>query len=234
MSVTVKIHLPTPLRAYAAGQSAAEVTAANVGEALRALVVQHPSLGRHLFDDAGQLRRYVNVYKNDEDVRHLQKNDTPLAATDTLTIVPSIAGGAGELPVAPPRPAGRKPPAWATGEDGLPPLSQEELLRYSRHLILPEVGLEGQRKIKAASVLMVGAGGLGSPLGLYLAAAGIGRLGIVDFDVVDASNLQRQILHGTAMLGKPKLDSARARIADLNPGVNVEGYAEALTSANAM
>jgi len=230
MSVTVKIQLPTPLRAYAERQSAVEVTAATAGEALRALVARHEALRRHLFDDQGRLRRYVNVYRNEEDIRYLAGDDTPLGASDTLTIVPSIAGGAD----GPPRPAARKPPAWATGEDGLPPLSQDELLRYGRHLILPEVGLEGQRKIKAASVLMVGAGGLGSPLGLYLAAAGVGRLGIVDFDVVDASNLQRQILHGTSQVGKPKLDSARARIRDLNPEVHVEGYPVALTSENAM
>ncbi len=125
-------------------------------------------------------------------------------------------------------------PAWATGADGLPPLSQDELLRYSRHLILPEVGLAGQRRLKAASVLMVGAGGLGSPLALYLAAAGVGRLGIVDFDTVDASNLQRQVLHGTSALGTPKIESARARIADLNPEVRVEGHAAALTRDNAL
>ncbi|MEO5619059.1 MAG: molybdopterin-synthase adenylyltransferase MoeB [Candidatus Eisenbacteria bacterium] len=242
MSVTVKIQLPTPLRIYADQQSAVEVAAATAGEALRALVSRHESLRRHLYDDAGQLRRYVNVYKNDEDIRHLQQDETPLGANDTLTIIPSIAGGAEGSPVKPaapaspasPRPAAAKPPAWATGEDGLPPLSQDELLRYSRHLILPEVGLQGQRKLKAASVLMVGAGGLGSPLGLYLAAAGVGRLGIVDFDVVDASNLQRQILHGTSMVGKPKLESARARLHDLNPEVQVEGYETALTSENAL
>jgi adenylyltransferase/sulfurtransferase len=121
-----------------------------------------------------------------------------------------------------------------TGEDGLPPLSQPELLRYSRHLILPEVGLAGQRRIKAASVLLVGAGGLGSPLALYLAAAGVGRIGIVDFDRVDESNLQRQVLHGTSGVGRPKLESAKARLADLNPGVQVDTYEERLTSDNAL
>jgi len=126
------------------------------------------------------------------------------------------------------------PPAWQTGEDGLPPLGADELLRYSRHLILPEVGLHGQRKLKAASVLLVGAGGLGSPLALYLAAAGIGRIALVDFDRVDASNLQRQVLHGTSWVGKPKLDSARARIQDLNPNVHVDTYETSITSENAM
>lgn len=116
----------------------------------------------------------------------------------------------------------------------LPELSSEEILRYSRHLILPEVGLDGQRRLKAAKVLLIGAGGLGSPLGLYLAAAGVGTLGVVDFDVVDVSNLQRQILHGTRDVGRPKLDSARDRIRDVNPHVHVEGYETKLTSANAL
>jgi molybdopterin/thiamine biosynthesis adenylyltransferase/rhodanese-related sulfurtransferase len=116
----------------------------------------------------------------------------------------------------------------------LPSLSRDELLRYSRHLILPDVGLEGQRRIKAARVLLVGAGGLGSPAALYLAAAGVGTLGLVDFDVVDMTNLQRQVLHGTSGVGRPKLESARARIADLNPNVNVETYETRLTSENAL
>ncbi len=116
----------------------------------------------------------------------------------------------------------------------LPSLSRDELLRYSRHLILPDVGLEGQRRIKAARVLLVGAGGLGSPAALYLAAAGVGTLGLVDFDVVDMTNLQRQVLHGTSGVGRPKLESARARIADLNPNVKVETYETRLTSENAL
>ena len=229
--MTARILLPTPLRPYAQQQSVVEVEAATVGDALQALVARHGELRRHLYDDQGKLRRFVNVFKNEEDVRHLEKEATPLESGDTLTIVPSIAGGNGTG--APPTPGARKPPAWATGEDGLPPLSQADLLRYSRHLILPEVGLAGQRKIKAASVLLIGAGGLGSPLALYLAAAGVGRIGLVDFDVVDESNLQRQVLHGTSSLGRPKLESARARLADLNPGVRVDTYEERITSDNA-
>ena len=116
----------------------------------------------------------------------------------------------------------------------LPPLSRDELLRYSRHLVLPDVGVDGQRRIKAARVLLVGAGGLGSPAALYLAAAGVGTLGLVDFDVVDISNLQRQVLHGTSDVGRPKLESARARIHDLNPHVNVETHETRLTSDNAL
>jgi sulfur-carrier protein adenylyltransferase/sulfurtransferase len=115
-----------------------------------------------------------------------------------------------------------------------PAFSQDEILRYSRHLLLPEIGLEGQRRLKAARVLVVGAGGLGSPTALYLAAAGIGTLGLVEFDTVDLSNLQRQILHGTAAVGLPKLDSAVARLRDLNPQVRVEPFPERLTSRNAL
>jgi sulfur-carrier protein adenylyltransferase/sulfurtransferase len=226
--MSIRIHIPTPLRPYVGGQAAVEIEAATVGEALRRLVERHEGLRRHLFDDAGQLRRFVNVYRNDEDIRHLAREDTVVGPDDTLSIVPSIAGGHGGAP------AGRRAPAWATGEDGLPPVSQEELLRYSRHLILPEVGLAGQRKLKAASVLCVGAGGLGSPLALYLAAAGVGRIGIVDFDRVDESNLQRQILHGTSDVGRLKLESARDRLADINPHVAIEGHATRLTSDNAM
>src|SRR3954447_26874999 len=116
----------------------------------------------------------------------------------------------------------------------LPPLAPEDIQRYHRHLIIPEVGSTGQRKLKAAKVLLIGAGGLGSPAALYLAAAGVGTLGLVDFDVVDVSNLQRQILHGTSEVGHSKLASARARIADLNPRVKVELHETRLTSENAL
>ena len=113
-------------------------------------------------------------------------------------------------------------------------LSPEEILRYSRHLILPDIGLAGQERLKAARVLLVGAGGLGSPAALYLAAAGVGTIGLVDWDVVDVTNLQRQIIHGTSAIGGSKLDSARARLLDLNPHVHVETFSARLTSENAM
>jgi sulfur-carrier protein adenylyltransferase/sulfurtransferase len=116
----------------------------------------------------------------------------------------------------------------------LPELTQDDLTRYSRHLILPEVGIEGQRKLKAAHVLCVGTGGLGSPLALYLAAAGVGTLGLVDFDVVDVSNLQRQIIHSTADIGRKKLDSAEETLKALNPALNVVKHETMLSSANAL
>ncbi len=115
-----------------------------------------------------------------------------------------------------------------------PGLSHEEILRYSRHLLLPEVGVAGQEKVKAARVLLVGLGGLGSPAALYLAAAGVGTIGLVDSDALDVTNLQRQVLHGTAAVGRSKLESARARLADLNPHVRFEPFATRLTSANAL
>src|SRR4028118_1734600 len=118
--------------------------------------------------------------------------------------------------------------------NGAVELSNDEIARYSRHLIMPEVALDGEKTLKAAEVLTVGTGGLGSPLALYLAAAGIGTLGIVDFDVVDESNLQRQILHGTSDVGRPKVESARDKIKDINPNVEVVVHEEALTSENAL
>ncbi len=116
----------------------------------------------------------------------------------------------------------------------LPELSPNEVARYSRHLIMPEVGVEGQQRLKASSVLLIGAGGLGSPLGLYLAAAGVGRIGLIDFDVVDFSNLQRQVLHGTPDVGRPKLHSARDRLRAINPEVRLDLYEARLSSANAL
>jgi adenylyltransferase/sulfurtransferase len=116
----------------------------------------------------------------------------------------------------------------------LPTLSHEEILRYSRHLLIPDVGLEGQRMLKASAVLVIGTGGLGSPVALYLAAAGIGRIGLVDYDVVDTSNLQRQVIHGTANIDKLKVESARDRMLDLNPAIQVEVYNEPFTSENAL
>ncbi|MFL7891136.1 MAG: molybdopterin-synthase adenylyltransferase MoeB [Anaerolineales bacterium] len=120
------------------------------------------------------------------------------------------------------------------GDNGRNDLSHEEILRYSRHLLIPEVGLSGQKKIKAASVLVIGTGGLGSPVALYLAAAGVGRIGLVDYDRVDASNLQRQVIHGTSQLGELKVISARQRMLDINPDIQVDIYNEPFTSANAM
>ena len=213
------IHIPTPLRPFTDKKESVEVSGATVGELLKDLTTRHDGLKKHLYTDDGRLRNFVNVYLNDEDIRYLQKEDTQISAGDALSIIPSVAGGT---------------PTATETERELPTLSAQEYQRYSRHLILPEVGLEGQRKLKAARVLCVGAGGLGSPVALYLAAAGVGTIGIVDYDVVDLSNLQRQILHTTADIGKPKLESAKAKINAMNPEVKVETYNEPLSSKNAL
>ena len=214
MSVTVTI--PTPLRGFTGGRDEVQLPGSTVGDVLAGLLAAHTGLARHLVQDDGRLRNFVNLYLNDTDIRQLDSTDTAVRDGDTLTIVPSIAGGGPAV------------------ETELPALSHAELLRYSRHLLLPEVGVEGQRKLKAARVLTIGAGGLGSPLALYLAAAGVGTIGIVDFDVVDLTNLQRQIIHGTGTLGQSKLASAKARLADLNPNIKVETYEARLTSENAL
>src|SRR5881394_429793 len=118
----------------------------------------------------------------------------------------------------------------ATPIETLPQLTNEEIKRYSRHLIMPEVGVDGQRRLKAGSVLCIGAGGLGSPAAMYLAAAGVGRIGVVDFDVVDYSNLQRQIIHSTPDVGRSKLASAKDRLLELNPLIEIDTYETALSS----
>jgi molybdopterin/thiamine biosynthesis adenylyltransferase/rhodanese-related sulfurtransferase/molybdopterin converting factor small subunit len=211
-----KVLIPTPLRQYAGKKDSVEASGTTVGEVLTSLTAEFPDLRQQLYTGEGKLRSFVNVYVNDEDIRYLQKDATPTAAGDTVSIVPSIAGGSTSV---------AEPPVT---------LSNDEILRYSRHLIMPEVGMEGQLKLKSAKVLMVGTGGLGAPLGLYLSAAGIGRIGVVDFDVVDFTNLQRQVIHGTKDVGRPKIDSAADRMRDINPNVQIDKYEVALSSENAL
>lgn len=211
----VKVLIPTPLRPFTDHQDTVELDGTNVGELLDNLASRYDELRKHLFDDAGQLRSFVNVYVNEDDIRSLSRGETALQETDVVSIVPSIAGG-----------------SHALGEDVS--LSHDEVQRYSRHLIMPEVGMVGQTKLKEASVLMVGAGGLGAPLGMYLAAAGIGRLGIVDFDVVDHSNLQRQVTFGVKDVGRKKLDAAVDRLSDINPHITIEPHELRLSADNAL
>ena len=212
-----KVLIPTPLRQYTGKQDHVQVTGTTVGEVLNTLATQYPDLRKQIFTDEGKLRSFVNVYLNDEDIRYLKRAETPAADGDTLSLVPSIAGGAGVA----------APPEQTA-------LTKDEILRYSRHLIMPEVGTEGQLKLKAAKVLLVGTGGLGAPLGLYLAAAGVGRIGLVDFDVVDFTNLQRQVIHGTSDVGRKKLDSAADRMHEINPFVRIDKHEVALSSDNAL
>jgi molybdopterin/thiamine biosynthesis adenylyltransferase/rhodanese-related sulfurtransferase/molybdopterin converting factor small subunit len=211
-----KVLIPTPLRQYAGKQDSVDLAGATVGEVLQSLTSQYADLRRHLYTDEGKLRSFVNVYVNDDDIRYLEKDATPLKNGDVVSIVPSIAGGSAGVAA---------PPVT---------LSKEEILRYSRHLIMPEVGMEGQLKLKNAKVALIGTGGLGAPLGMYLAAAGIGRIGLVDFDVVDFTNLQRQVIHGTKDVGRKKLDSAADTMLDINPFVEIGRHEVALSSENAL
>ena len=211
-----KILIPTALRQFTEQNDSIEVSGATVSDALNSFTARFPDIKKNLFNDQGKLRSFVNVYVNDEDIRYLDKADTKLQGSETISIVPSIAGGA------------------AAVEEQTATLTNDEIARFSRHLILPEVGMQGQVKLKNAKVAMIGAGGLGAPLGLYLAAAGVGRIGLVDFDVVDVSNLQRKVIHGTSDIGRKKLDSAADRMQEINPHLHIDKFDTGLTSENAL
>ena len=207
------MQLPMALREYTAGADRIEVDAPDVGAALSHLSAQHPLLRRHLFTDSGDLRGFVRVYVNQDDIDDLDGHRTPLSTGDVILIVPSIAGGE-----AAPAPA----------------FSSDELSRYARHFSLPDVGRDGQQRLRSASVAVVGAGGLGSPIAMYLAAAGIGRITLIDFDVVDLSNLQRQVLFSTGDVGRRKVDVAAARLRAMNPNVDIVVHDVRLTRDNAL
>ncbi|HEY8449059.1 MAG TPA: ubiquitin-like small modifier protein 1, partial [Bacillota bacterium] len=205
----VSVYIPTPYREFTGGKAQVEVEAANVAELLERLANTYNGLRERLFDAEGQLAAHVNVYVNQEEIRSLEGVATKLSDGDEVALIPAMAGGAQVL-------------------------SDEQLTRYSRHILLDEIGLEGQRKLLASKVALVGAGGLGSPAAVYLAAAGVGTLGIIDADRVDLTNLQRQILHFTHDVGRPKTQSARRHIEDLNPDVQVIEHRTVLTSENAL
>ncbi|HEY6237630.1 MAG TPA: molybdopterin-synthase adenylyltransferase MoeB [Thermoplasmata archaeon] len=211
----VTFDLPRALRELAGGDAPVVADGDTVGEALRAMLRDHPRLGIHLLSREGQLRGSVAVYRNDDDIRDREREATPIHDGDHLEVVASISGGSED----------------ATND---PPFDRDELRRYSRHLVLPEVGARGQRRLRSSKVLLVGGGGLGSPAALYLTAAGVGEIGIVDFDRVELSNLQRQVLYGTSDVGRPKPEAAERRLSDLNPHVAVRPILERLTSENAL
>src|SRR5256885_3972187 len=227
--MATKILIPTPLRPYTDKKDAVDADGSTVGELLADLTRRHAGLKAHLYNDQGKLRSFVNVYVNDEDIRYLQKEQTPVSAADTVSIIPSVAGGAetGSGVVEDRR-------GVRLQADELPTLTNDEVKVYSRQWIMPEFGVDGQRRLKAGKVLCIGAGGLGSPAALYLAAAGVGSLGIVDFDTVDVSNLQRQVLHSTADIGRSKLVSAKEKLHALNPTIEINTYNTPLSSENAL
>ncbi|MFN4080425.1 MAG: molybdopterin-synthase adenylyltransferase MoeB [Saprospiraceae bacterium] len=208
------IIIPTPLRKFVNNASRLEIQADTVEAAILQIAAEYPDIRKHLLDEQGQVRAFLNLFVGDEDVRDLQGVQTPLVSDAVLSIVPAIAGGADDYRDV--------------------QFSREELARYNRHIIIPEFGIEAQQKLKAAKVLVVGSGGLGSPLLLYLTAAGVGQIGIVDFDVVDDSNLQRQVLYGKDDVGRLKVEAARKRLEALNPHIRFDIHNTRLTSANAL
>ena len=181
-----RVYIPTSLRRLTGGTGRVESEARDVRMLLDWLDERYPGMRSELLDQDGNLHRFVNVYVNNQAIEDLQGLETALEREDEVAVIPAMAGGAVSTRFTP-----------------------EQAVRYSRHIILPEIGGVGQRKLLNAKVAMIGAGGLGSPAALYLAAAGVGTLGVIDFDDVDLSNLHRQILHGHANIGRPKVDSAR-------------------------
>jgi sulfur-carrier protein adenylyltransferase/sulfurtransferase len=219
----IKVLIPYALRAFTERNAEVEVNGGTAGDAINALANAYPALKTHLFTEDGKLRDFINLFVGGVNINSLQGLNTPVADNSEVMIVPAIAGGSDGDNI------GDK-----IGEKIGAELTNEEIARYSRHLLLAEIGVEGQKKLKAAKVLIVGTGGLGAPLALYLAAAGVGTIGLVDFDVVDESNLQRQIIHSTRDVGRPKTASAKDRIKGINPLINVVTHNAMLTSQNAL
>lgn len=211
--------IPTPLRKFTNNTARLKVKPGTIQETVNELTVNFPDLKKHLLDEHGKIRSYVNIFVGNDDIRDLEQENTAVQEGAVVSIVPAIAGGA---------------PSNGNGPGGEPLFTKEELARYNRHIIIPGFGMEAQQKLKKARVLVIGSGGLGSPVLLYLAAAGIGTIGIVDFDVVDDSNLQRQVLFGVDAIGQPKVDAARKRLEALNPYIRLNVYNTHLNSHNAL
>ena len=207
------IIIPTPLRKFTNQQTRITVEGKTIKEAFSDLILNYPDVKKNLIDENEKIREFVNIFLEDEDIRNLQEEETIIQPNSVISIIPAIAGGSGLEEIN---------------------FTKEELARYNRHIIIPEFGIEAQKKLKAAKVLVIGSGGLGSPLLLYLAAAGVGTLGIVDLDVVDDSNLQRQVLFGVQDIGTPKVEAAKIRLKQLNPHIKIKTYNTQFTSKNAL
>jgi molybdopterin/thiamine biosynthesis adenylyltransferase/molybdopterin converting factor small subunit len=214
----VSVYIPTPFRKMTGNRQYVEAEGADVGEVLANVDRQYPGFRALVFGSGDEVPAHINIYVNKQEISSLDGVRTKVNSGDEVAVIPAMAGG-------------------ADGDDGrrrIGALTPEQVNRYSRHIIMPQVGPSGQRKIMESSVLIVGAGGLGSPIAVYLALAGIGKIGIVDFDTVDISNLQRQILHQNDDIGKPKVQSARETIVAYNPDVEVVAHEAPLTSDNSM
>jgi adenylyltransferase/sulfurtransferase len=204
--------IPTPLRKFTGNSSQLGIEGSTIREILENLCRENPGLKNYLFTSEGKIPSFINIFVDEDDIRNLNGGETVVEKKSVISIVPAIAGGS---------------------VDDIT-FSKKELARYNRHIIIPEFGLEGQKKLKNSKVLVIGSGGLGSPLLLYLAAAGVGNIGIVDFDTVDDSNLHRQVLFGVAEVGKPKVEAAKIRLESINPYINIEIYNTQFTSQNAI
>jgi adenylyltransferase/sulfurtransferase len=216
----VSVYIPTPFRKLTGNRQNVEAEGANVAEVLANVDKQYPGFRSLVFGSSDAVPAHINIYVNKQEIGSLQGIETAVRDGDEIAVIPAMAGGSGTDGAAAPRRVGA--------------LTPQQVDRYSRHIIMPQVGPSGQRKIMESSVLIIGAGGLGSPIAVYLALAGIGKIGIVDFDTVDISNLQRQILHQNDDIGKSKALSAKETINAYNPDVEVVTHEVPITSDNAM
>lgn len=206
------VFIPTPLRKFTNNSAKVEIEAENVAELLEKLSSEFPPLKNYLFTGEGEIPSFLNIFVGEDDIRNLEDKHTKINSSSSVSIVPAIAGGSNQNSI----------------------FSKEELSRYNRHIIIPDFGFEAQKKLKESKVLVVGSGGLGSPMLLYLAAAGVGTIGIIDFDVVDDSNLQRQVLFGMNEIGVPKVEAAKKRLEQINPYIKITTHNTQLTSQNAL
>lgn len=218
--MSVKVLVSATLRTFTGRVASFEFEKDTVKGILNALTDEYPDFAKALYDEAGDLRSFVNIFVNDVNIRELQKLETHVHSGDTILLLPSIAGGA---PINSVIPQERRKEIK---------LDDTEIERFSKHLMLREIGVKGQKSIKAAKVLICGLGALGSVLAEYLAAAGVGTIGLADFDVVSIHNLQNQILYGRRDLKRPKIMSAKDRIKGANPSINVETYNVKLDADN--
>ena len=219
----VTVYIPTPFRRMTGNRASVEVAGATIAEVLDNLDREFPGVHDLIYSSQHEIPAHINIYVNNHEITSLNGDKTALRAGDQVAIIPAIAGGSSDGG------SGNSIPAAQGGA-----LTPEQVTRYSRHIIMPQVGSTGQRKIIGSKVVIIGAGGLGSPVALYLALAGVGTLGIVDFDIVDLTNLQRQILHHNDDIGRSKVQSAKETLQSYNPDVNVVTHEAPLTSDNAI
>ncbi|MHB8684821.1 MAG: molybdopterin-synthase adenylyltransferase MoeB [Dehalococcoidia bacterium] len=218
--MAISVYIPTPFRKLTGNRQHVEAEGADVAEVLANVDKQYPGFRNLVFGSGDEVPAHINIYVNKQEIAALDGIATKVHDGDEVAVIPAMAGGATAEPA-------------ADGRRRVGALTPDQVNRYSRHIIMPQVGPSGQRKIMESSVLIIGAGGLGSPIAVYLALAGIGKIGIVDFDTVDISNLQRQILHQDADIGKPKALSAKETINAYNPDVEVVTHQVPITSDNA-